>query len=86
MPSTEENNRVLQDILSKCYTSAHPLNTLAEEIGKLSVNGGWSAAQTQQLTQRALRMLSIMMELPEQDQLAGPLKLHDEPDQDQRRA
>ena len=85
MPSTDENNQVLQEILRKCYESAHPLNTLAEELGRLSQNKGWSYAQQQQLMQRALRILSVMTELPEQDQTAGPLKMHDEPDEDQKR-
>ena len=88
MPTTEEINRALQDALAMCYASSNPLETLAEEIGKLGANRGWSRADLQQITQKALRMLSIMMEPrvqePESDQPAKPLKLYDEPDQQRR--
>ena len=90
MPTTEEINKALQDALAMCYASSNPLDTLAEEIGKLGANHGWSRADLQQITQKALRMLSIMMEPrvqePESDQPAKPLKLYDEPNEEHRRS
>ena len=85
MPSTEEIDRTLHEALEKCYASKTPLDCLAEEIGKLNRRAGWTAAEVDLLTQKALRMLATLLK-PPTHQPAGEPKPHDEPDQEQRQA
>jgi hypothetical protein len=61
----EKINQALRNILLTCSKSATPLDCLAEEIGKLPVNFGWSQKDLQLVTGEALRILAVVKNRPE---------------------
>ena len=65
MPTTEEVNQAIRDCLDECYQATHPLTCLAEFIEKLSQRPGWTSVDTGRVQQKALRILTILLEPPE---------------------
>ena len=61
MLDNEKINQTIRAILSECSQSSTPLDCLAEEIGKLPVNCGWSPEEVNVVTQTVLQMLVKLM-------------------------
>ena len=65
MPDHEKINHVLREILLTCSQSDTPMDCLAEELGKLPTNTGWSDSDLRFLTAEALRIVAVLQCRPE---------------------
>lgn len=64
MPSAEEINLAIRECLEQCYVSKHPLACLADHLRNLRQRPNWNDAAISQVEQKALRMLTILLEPP----------------------
>lgn len=65
MPTGEEINQAIRECLDECYASSNPLLCLADFIQKLRQRPGWTAIDTGHVQQKALRILTILLEPPQ---------------------
>ena len=65
MPTDEQINQAIRDCLDECYRSDSPLTCLAGFIQKLSTRTGWTSVDVGRVQQKALRMLTILLEPPD---------------------
>ena len=65
MPTSDEINQAIRDCLDECYKTANPLACLADFIQKLNVRPGWTSVDTGLVQQKALRILTILLEPPQ---------------------